>query len=337
MSLGHPVSAFLVVFKLAVTSPSNPSNPHPTVQVLSAHLPEGQQTLFSSNPAGLCLIYFNQAAMDTYMHVVVHQHSDPSFVHKTVSVINKGGLEIKENQTLSDALALEEMKQSGLTELDLNDTSVYIQRLPMNAIQPNFIIQFDEHKTRYLLLENRGVSQWYFQASTPTDRYASLPPDSAICEHGFFNEDLVPVTRKTLRDIYALYDAANPGRKCKSRSSHRHFRFHIYINIDMSMVGPWGGSTKYVVVTACEDATVADLFSGAGGEAARNDEHLLRNFSWGSFIPGQTQCVLVTGVPYCYGTVKDTHLVLHELGWNHDEGVVWLYPCKLVKGRSSSA
>lgn len=269
--------------------------------------------------------------------VAIHQTRDPSTGHHHVSVISNGGFEMKHNLDLSDALALERKTERGFTELDFNDTSVYIQRLPSNAIKPSFTIHFDEHATTYILLENKGISQWYFQGSSVTDRYAGLPRDSAICEHGFFNEYLVPVTRRTMKDIYAVYDAANPGRKCKSRPFHRHFRFHIYINIDLSMVGPWGGSTKYVVVTACEDATLADLFSGAGGAAARNDDHLLRNFSWGASIPGQTQSVLVTGVPYCYGTIKDTPLMLNEIGWSHDEGVVWLYPCKLVKVQSSNA
>lgn len=263
------------------------------------------------------------------MHVIVNRSSNPSSSHKVISVIYKEGFEAKENPTLSDAFALEQMKQDEMTEIDLNDTSVYIQKLSTNGISPNFVVQFLENDTKYMLLENNGVLQWYFQGSD-IDKYAGLSLNSVICQHGFFNEDLVPVTRKTLRDIDALYDAANPGRKCKARSTHRHFRLHIYLKLDLSMIGPSGNDTKYMIVTACEDTKVADLFRGVGGEAATKDEHLLRNFSWGSVLPGQTQTALVAGVPYCYGTVKDTKLALNEIGWNHDQGIVWLYPCKLM-------
>lgn len=263
------------------------------------------------------------------MHVIVNQSSDPSSSHKAISIMYEDGFEAKENFTLSDAFALEQMKQEEMTETDLNDTSVYIQKLPPNGISPNFVVQFTEHDTKYMLLENDGVSQWYFQGSGNTEKYMGLSPNSAICQHGFFSEDLVPVTHKTLRDINALYDAANPGRKCKARSTHRHFRLHIYLKLDLSMIGPSGNNTKYMVVTACEDTKVAELFRGLGGEAATKDEHMLRNFSWGSVLPGQTQSALVTGVPYCYGTIKDTKLMLNEIGWGHDQGIVWLYPCKL--------
>lgn len=270
------------------------------------------------------------------MHVVVHRSSNSSSNHKVVSVICKGSLELEENPRLSDALALEQMKQEEMSELDLNDTSVYVQRFSTNGIDPNFIVQFVEHDTSYMLLENNGVSQWYFQDGGFFDSFAGLPKNSGICRHEFFSMDLVPVTCKMLRDIDTLYDAANPGRKCKAKPTHKHHRFHIYLTFDLSMIGPLGGSTKYMVVTACEDTKVADLFCGVSGGAATKDEHLLRNFSWGSIIPGQTQSTLMTGMPYCYGTVKDTPLALNEIGWRHDDGVVWLYPCKMLKGRNSS-
>lgn len=266
------------------------------------------------------------------MHVVVHQSRDPSSIYNVASIFCNRTFEATENTSLTHAFALEQMKQKDMIEDDLNDTSVYLQRFPWNTIRPSFIVQFLELETKYMLLENNGVSQWYFQGNSCIDRFACLPPGAALCQHGFFSEDLVPVTPKTLRDIYALYDAANPERKCKDKPSHRHYRFHIYLQIDMSMAGPWGGNTKYMVVSACEDTMIANLFRGIGGGAAMKNEHLLRNFSWGSSVPGQVQAVLVTGVPYCFGTVKNFPLTLSEIGWSHDEGVVWLYPCKLVKG-----
>lgn len=267
-------------------------------------------------------------------HVLVRR-SAHDVSSKDIFVVSSQGLEEKENRNLSDAFALEQVKQNELPGLDLEDASSYIQRLPKKkAARPEFIAEFEELGVKYVLLHEKGVSQWYFD-NFSTDKFAGLPPNPLICHHGFFSEDLVPITLRTVRNIAVLYDAAGIGLACKAQPTHQHYKIHIYLKLDMAMCGPSGAGTKYMMLTVCEHTMLTELFRGAGGEAAAKDEHLLRNFSWGNSRSEIAQNILMTGEPLSYSFAKDADIAVNKCGWAPDDGIVWLYSCRLVRNHGS--
>lgn len=263
-----------------------------------------------------------------FLHLRLRPDPDDPTSTDVFVVYNQGSSE-KKHDYLTEIFSFEEMRQNEFSDFELNNTPVYLQRLPKDSTKQEFIVEYEELKIKYVLLHVNGVSQWYFDNSPNPDEFAGLPHNSQIIRHLFFSENLVPVTTKTRREIVALYDAARLGRPCKDKPPHDHLAFHIYLKLDLAMYGPEGAETKYMTLTVCDYTKLVDLFLGAGGLAAVKDYHLLRQFSWGKPNPEIGHSVLVTGVPFCYGTVKGTTLTVSDCGWEPDGRIMWMYPCKL--------